>query len=177
MCLCHLRFNIEDEDRSRMHRLSWPQQRRRKLRMIWRIRKVLRLQAKTLVPCIVDTVPPCISPVERVTRVKLDSWFRRDDSQQASACRIVYLCGQLELVILAIQNEILVITACELELLVASSIRRPTLVASRKSGGVPATAATPPVGINSELVGVYRSAFREPSWSRMSPASSPFKLK
>ena len=69
--------------------------RRRKVRVIWRIWKVLRLQAETGPVLVNGATLAFVRPVEKITAIKLHARFRRQDFHESSRGRLVKRSHQL----------------------------------------------------------------------------------
>src|SRR4029077_9561759 len=74
----------ETVSRCRRILLTWFQLCRRKVRVIWRIRKVLRLQAETGPMLVNGAILAFVRPVQKITAIKLQARFRREDFHEYS---------------------------------------------------------------------------------------------
>src|SRR5215510_2694291 len=76
------------QHRPRTERLTRPENRRRKCRMIWRIGKVLGLEHDRAAVRIRDSALSLNRPIEKVAGVELQSRLRSRDVERTSRCRI-----------------------------------------------------------------------------------------
>src|SRR5258705_8886085 len=114
------------------------QLRRRKVRVIWRIWKVLRLQAETGPVLVNGATLTLICPVEKITAIKLHTRFRRQHFHESSRGRLVKRSDQLQLFSLPVEHPVMIVTFTKLQLFVVvldPSSDRSRLVKIERSAG------------------------------------------
>src|ERR1041384_4398692 len=89
-------FRRKLKHRLRLEGLPRLQDRAREIRMIWRIREMLRLQAQAIAAFVDVALLSSHSSVQEVAGVELSSRLRRRDFQHAPAGRLINASGQYE---------------------------------------------------------------------------------
>src|SRR5262245_25530249 len=105
------------QHRPRTERLTRPENRRRKCRMIWRIGKVLGLEHDRAAVRIRDSALSMNRPIEKVAGVELQSRLRSRDVERTSRCRIDDADGMHEARgALPVEHPVVIVTATEPQL-------------------------------------------------------------
>src|SRR5262245_16862321 len=114
---CETLLRRKLEHRGRLILPAFFQDRRREVRFIRRIRKMLCLQAEA-VAFVVGLAGFALHLFEKVADVKLDARLGRPDFQNSAGLRLIYLSRPTQYSGLAVDDEVVVVAAAELQLLV-----------------------------------------------------------
>src|ERR1700720_2189178 len=88
-----------------------PQNRRRKIRMVGRIRVMLGLQAKTVTLFVDMTVLPGNRSIQKVSRVELHCRLGSKDFQHPATGRLMHSRGQSRAVVFPVDHEVVIVSA------------------------------------------------------------------
>src|SRR5690349_14964758 len=108
----------ETVSRSRPILLTRFQLCRRKVRVIWRIWEVLRLQAETGPMLVNGATLAFVRRIQKITAIKLQARFSSQDFHEYARGRLVNRSDQLQVFSLPVEHPVMIVTSTKLQLLV-----------------------------------------------------------